>query len=402
MHNPQTAHVQSSPTTEPIRFRTGKKRKAYRQRATAAEHDDAAAAAAAATFLASVLPGASSLNDVDPGRDADDAGAEAQSHREGSPEMEDADDDADDDVDYDDGSEQTAGGSAVAAAMRLRNARRAGRRQGVGFRSEGRPAGGGGGGDAENALILRDQHRDAAAAHDRIAGGITNRFMHQTGLLTILDDKHMNAYIESRLASRNADNPQDTSSQHPRPASPSANPRLAGGATAPGQPDKLRDQPTRHGKLFEVRMADIRDIAGSSQDHNRRRRVDNDANKPPPRNGRNRRNSEDIARDALVEQFLHENRLDVYDVSSGPPTRPNYHPPGANPSADDRLAEQFRRQFYYEQAMRRRRRRPAQQHKQQQKPSGDILRGPKLGGSRNMRATVRGILLQQEKEKRNK
>lgn len=140
----------------------------------------------------------------------------------------------------------------------------------------------------------------------------------------------------------------------------------------------------------------------NDSDGNKRRRVEKDAvAKPPPRRGRNRRNSQDIARDALVEQFLHENRLDVYNVpSSSTPTASSA--PGADPSADDRLAEQFRQQYYDEQAMRRKKKRPVQQQKQQQQQSGDVLKGPKLGGSRNMRAAVRDKLLQQEKEKRGK
>lgn len=77
--------------------------------------------------------------------------------------------------------------------------------------------------------------------------------------------------------------------------------------------------------------------------------------------------------------------------------------PGADPSADDRIAEQFRQQYYDEMALRRKRKRPAatQQQKQQQQ-SADVLKGPKLGGSRNQRAAVRNILLQQEKDKKGK
>lgn len=47
----------------------------------------------------------------------------------------------------------------------------------------------------------------------------------------------------------------------------------------------------------------------------KRRRVDTDAAKPAVnRRGRNRRNSEDIARDAMVEQFLSENRRKLYPL----------------------------------------------------------------------------------------
>ncbi|KAL7950594.1 hypothetical protein V8C42DRAFT_124981 [Trichoderma barbatum] len=388
MDNSQPDQDGNSPATEPIRFRAGKKRKAYRQRATEQESHDIATIPAT-----SISPGASKLGDSEAGRDTDDADTQAQAvdvERE------------DGDVNSDDGDDQEAGESAVAAALRLRNARRAGRRGGVGFSSEGRNQDDDDA-DAEHALVLRDADRDTAAAHDRIVGGITNRFMHQTGLLTILDDKHMNAYIESRLASRPA-NPNGTSSSQPSPQS--ANPGFAHDDNANPQ-DKWRDQPTRHGKLVEVDMANLDSGPGANTSvtngrvANKRRRVEQDTAKPPPRRGRNRRNSQDIARDALVEQFLHENRLDVYSVPSSSAQAAS-SAPGADPSADDRLAEQFRQQYYDEQAMRRKKKRPVQQQQQKQQQSGDVLKGPKLGGSRNMRAAVRDILLQQEKEKRGK
>ncbi|KAL7909468.1 hypothetical protein GGI35DRAFT_449986 [Trichoderma velutinum] len=376
-----------APTTEPIRFRAGKKRKAYRQRPTEEESHDVATVIPSP----SVLPGASKPEDGEPERDADD-NANAETLLPSNLEREDGNGDSDD------GDDRMAGESAVAAALRLRNARRAARRGGVGFRSEGRNQDDEDA-DAEHALVLRDSDKDAA--HDRIVGGITNRFMHQTGLLTILDDKHMNDYIESRLASRSADPHGASSSSQPTSQS-ATNQGLAGD---PNHQDKWRDQPTRHGKLVEVDMANLDSAKNNngSDSHagNKRRRVEDAAAKPPPRRGRNRRNSQDIARDALVEQFLHENRLDVYNVpSSSTPTASSA--PGADPSADDRLAEQFRQQYYDEQAMRRKKKRPVQQQQQKQQQSGDVLKGPKLGGSRNMRAAVRDILLQQEKDKRGK
>ncbi|KAM0462278.1 hypothetical protein ACHAPV_003752 [Trichoderma viride] len=397
MDDIQTEQTQtSSPTIEPIRFRAGKKRKAYRQKAPAAdEQEDANDGVATAISPVPVMPGVSSANlkDVDAGRDADDTGAEAQNPVEGNSEREDNSDDDDDD-------NHTAEESAVAAALRLRNARRAAsRRGGVGFRSEGRSAPGEED-DSEHALVLRGQDKETAAAHDRIVGGITNRFMHQTGLLTILDDFHI----------RNANAPQgaSSSSSSQLPSHSSAHLQSDNGNPA----DKWRDQPTRHGKLVEVDTTNLGNHQMNSD--SKRRRVDTDTAKPaPPRRGRNRRNSEDIARDAMVEQFLSENRLDVYEVPKTHPTAAaaattaaassSSFVPGADPSADDRLAEQFRQQYYDEMALRRKRKRPAatQQQKQQQQ-SADVLKGPKLGGSRNQRAAVRNILLQQEKDKKGK
>ncbi|KAK1240749.1 hypothetical protein MKX07_006182 [Trichoderma sp. CBMAI-0711] len=391
--NAQAEHDGSSPTMEPIRFRAGKKRKAYRQR-TAEEEDKNPDAAAIQP--APVLPGASmkSGDDDELGRrDVDeDAGGEtttATATTTHAADVEMANGNGDD------RDNQSESESAVLAALRLRNARRAARRGGVGFRAEGRPGLGGNDGedgDGEHAMVLREQDKE----HERIVGGITNRFMHQTGLLTILDDKHI----------RNATDPSDASSSS-RPASQAADARASGDPT---QQLQWRDQPTRHGKLVEVDMSALDGGSGSGGNdyNNKRRRVDKDTTTAKaPRRGRNRRNSDDIARDALVEQFLHENRLDVYDVpSSSPFAQPAASSaPGADPSADDRLAEQFRQQYYTEQALRRKKKRPVtqqQQLKQQKQQSGEILKGPKLGGSRNLRAAVRDKLLQQEKEKRGK
>nr|WNZ75782.1 hypothetical protein [Trichoderma harzianum] len=375
----------NTPTTEPIRFRTGKKRKAYRQRPTEEEESHDVATVIPAP---SILPGASKLEDGEPGRDANADAEKLLRELEGE------------DDNGDDGDDRMDGESAVAAALRIRNARRAARRGGVGFRSEGRNQDDEDLEGEQHALVLRDADKDAA--HDRIVGGITNRFMHQTGLLTILDDKHMNEYIESRLASRSADPHGTSPSSQLASQSATTNQGLAGGD--PNHQDKWRDQPTRHGKLVEVDMANLDNGArnNNGSDSHKRRRVETDgAAKPPPRRGRNRRNSQDIARDALVEQFLHENRLDVYNVPSSS-TAAASSAPGADPSADDRLAEEFRQQYYDEQAMRRKKKRPVQQQKQQQQQSGDVLKGPKLGGSRNMRAAVRDKLLQQEKEKKGR
>lgn len=188
MDDIQTEQAQTSPTIEPIRFRAGKKRKAYRQKAPAAEETEDANDGVVTAISPAPVP-SSNLKDVDAGRDADDTGAEAQNPAEGDSEKE---EDNDDD-------NHTTEESAVAAALRLRNARRAvSRRGGVGFRSEGRSAPSEED-SSEHALLLRDQDREAAAAHDRIVGGITNRFMHQTGLLTILDDSHM--YVSQATSS---------------------------------------------------------------------------------------------------------------------------------------------------------------------------------------------------------
>lgn len=69
-------------------------------------------------------------------------------------------------------------------------------------------------------------------------------------------------------------------------------------------------------------------------------------------------------------------------------------------AADDRIAEEFRREFLDAMAERRRRRRHAAppSNKPGAKKDEDVLKGPKLGGSRNTRAAMRNLLLQKEKD----
>lgn len=110
---------------------------------------------------------------------------------------------------------------------------------------------------------------------------------------------------------------------------------------------------------------------------------------------RNRRPDEDALRDKMVEEFLQENKMESYQKEE---TR--YSEDGR--PHDAKVAEEFRREFMEAIYQRNRRRRPAiNQHKRPPKrDESEILKGPKLGGSRNSRAAVREILLKEANEKR--
>ncbi|OTB11785.1 hypothetical protein K445DRAFT_321727 [Daldinia sp. EC12] len=132
---------------------------------------------------------------------------------------------------------------------------------------------------------------------------------------------------------------------------------------------------------------------------------------------RNRRNSDDIKRDQLVEEILRESRLDVYETPTPPPLAPGA---GAGAgvgdgmddgeAADDRIAEEFRREFMDAMAERRQKRKkptnaPAAGsggNKGGAAADEDVLKGPKLGGSRNVRAAMRNLLLEKAKEAKGK
>lgn len=59
------------------------------------------------------------------------------------------------------------------------------------------------------------------------------------------------------------------------------------------------------------------------------------------------------------------------------------------------MAEEFRRQFMDDMARRQQKKKPVQANKP---GTEDVLKGPRLGGSRNARAAVRDVLLKKEKE----
>ncbi|GAB1202783.1 hypothetical protein APSETT445_001404 [Aspergillus pseudonomiae] len=101
-----------------------------------------------------------------------------------------------------------------------------------------------------------------------------------------------------------------------------------------------------------------------------------------------RRTSEDIERDRLVEEVLRESKLDVYE-------EPEYEAMagGDDQAADDRVAEQFRRDFL--DAIQSRRR--VTRAKNPKTAKTEAPRGPKLGGSRSARAAMREM---QEKQGR--
>ncbi|KAL8955573.1 MAG: hypothetical protein Q9193_006629, partial [Seirophora villosa] len=99
-----------------------------------------------------------------------------------------------------------------------------------------------------------------------------------------------------------------------------------------------------------------------------------------PWRSRRRRNSDDVKRDKLVEEVMKESRLEIYD-------EPEVNVPNDDQAADDRIAEQFRKEFM--DAISSRRKRSAQSKKDPKAKADDKPRGPKLGGSRSARAAMR-------------
>jgi hypothetical protein len=109
--------------------------------------------------------------------------------------------------------------------------------------------------------------------------------------------------------------------------------------------------------------------------------------KPPRKpHWRNRRNSADLARDAMVDQILRESQLNIYEPSaSTSATKPALDD---NQDADERMAEEFKRNFYAaaeDRAIRRTAPPPPPTFGANKLES---IKGPKLGGSRSQRAAM--------------
>ncbi|TLD23174.1 hypothetical protein PspLS_07345 [Pyricularia sp. CBS 133598] len=375
-----------SETPPPVVFRRGKKKKAaYRQRDNEAA-DDGVAAPSATTDAPTGTP--------QPAATGSDSSAAPNVHikkedSDGEKEHVDEDEDA---------------GLAVAEVLRLRNARK-GKTRGVDLRADSvsklvdKPA--------STELVVKEEMPGPAAA---VVAGLGRRFAAQTGLVGELVNRHMEEYIESELARRKQAMGETTTTASSSTATPhdrrqESDQAGASGSTTGGLLAETPAQPATRGKLQEVDLGQEmreRNVVETERAAKRLRGEETgddgaeageaDRGKPAKRN---RRPSEDALRDKMVEQFLLENKMENYQME-------DVQEPEDGKAHDARVADEFRREFMEAIHQRNRRRRPAiNQHKRAPKrDESEILKGPKLGGSRNSRAAIRDILLKQANEKR--
>ncbi|KAI9701878.1 MAG: hypothetical protein M1836_001222 [Candelina mexicana] len=241
---------------------------------------------------------------------------------------------------------------------------------------------------AASALVERDENAQEIQA-------VVNRFAPQTGQVADVN-KHMMAYIDSEMAKRREGVVADMSNSELMSSKAASQAR----ATSDAHPQR---QPAALGKLHEIDLgpdATLRNIARTQaatrrletnepvevEVQGKRVRLGKDGK---PWRSRKRRNSEDVKRDKLVEEVLRESRLEIYDEPDADEDA------NEDQAADDRIAEQFRREFMDAISSRRKRTGPATQAAPVKggKPD-DRPKGPKLGGSRSARAAMRE---QQEK-----
>ncbi|KAJ5475027.1 hypothetical protein N7539_008093 [Penicillium diatomitis] len=266
-------------------------------------------------------------------------------------------------------------GTHTAGVVRMRRPK-ALHKGGIGFSATARPSSKTG--DTQIALVpTEEQEKETIQA-------MADRFQTYTGQAEDVD-KHMMAYIDAEMAKRFRRGPTTESASTERPE-----PKPVSEVTsAPGQPHERL--PASLGKLHEIDLgqetklqniarteAAARRLAGD-ETHEPNQSIDRAGSSTKQGRNRKRRTSADIERDRLVEEILRESKLDVYD-------EPEEEPQDGDMAADDRIAEQFRRDFY-DAIQTRRRARPAKTAKTASKT--EAPKGPKLGGSRSARAAMR-------------
>ncbi|RYO77711.1 hypothetical protein DL764_010185 [Monosporascus ibericus] len=339
-------------------------------------------------------------------------------------------------------------GLSVAEVLRLRNLRRS-KLGGVKFSANDALTRGAGDAPAEEqqqegmndelSLMIREEESRVLERSRTTAAAIADagkRFAPQTGLSGELINKHMRHSPAAATATQRdqSSSSSDNNQQQPPTNTKSTDYHQPGSSSSKLTATKpLERQPALQGELMEVDLGEEARSRNEAMTERARRRLlgedvgddydgKEDARPTKARLGRdgkpwrprNRRGSDAVKRDQIVEEILRENRLDVYDTPAPPPGTTATSTPAAGTgaeasgegAADDRIAEEFRREFMEAMAQRQQQRRKKQQPpassaaKPGAKKDEDVLRGPKLGGSRNARAAMRDLLLkEQEKEK---
>ncbi|KAF4628013.1 hypothetical protein G7Y89_g10138 [Cudoniella acicularis] len=175
----------------------------------------------------------------------------------------------------------------------------------------------------------------------------------------------------------------------------------------------VQRQPAALGKLMEIDLGDEARDKNVERTDRAKRRLDGEeveeegvpGRKPgkvrlgrdgKPWRGRKRRGSDDVKRDQLVEEVLRENRLEIYEE---PPEEQSHG--DDDQAADDRIAEAFRKEFMDAVSARQRKKAgPALPPSRSAggKKEEEVLKGPKLGGSRSARAAMRETMLKSAKK----
>ncbi|ATZ46364.1 hypothetical protein BCIN_01g09750 [Botrytis cinerea B05.10] len=296
----------------------------------------------------------------------------------------------------------------ISEILRLRKQRK--KIGGVEFKAESKIRDGNDDEENGDALV---KYEDKDAEETQPEGGLSmRRFAPQMGVVGSGVDKHMMAYIESKLGhtSQSVD-------------SPFTNPQagIPKNEISTTQSKESQRAPTTMGQILEIDLGEESRARNAYRTEMARRKAAGEVieleestqttSKPrlgrdgKPWRGRKRRGSDDVQRDALVDAILHENRLDIYEPV--PSSKEMNHTTGL--ANDEMVAESFRKDWEEASShasLQRQQQISEKAAKDKKKGAQDkteeelYMKGPKLGGSRSARAAMRESMLKGKAVKR--
>ncbi|KAK4497934.1 hypothetical protein PRZ48_010590 [Zasmidium cellare] len=237
--------------------------------------------------------------------------------------------------------------------------RPAAKKHGIGFSSN----------DATNQTVVRQDVSTALVpVVEQEAGNAlqSDRFTKPTGNAGVVEDKHLTAYVDSKLA--------ELRSSSATPIARGDSPASTGGIDELSTPGVVASGLETNAATGVPSTKQAIESSRRGQPHGSRNRR--------PRRQPHVRDASDVARDAMVDAIMRESQVPLYDQSA-PPTTSN-----ADSSAIDRdeaAAEAFKAEFLADLEQRKRRKPPAPP------AAGQVASGPKLGGSRSQREKMRAL-----------
>ncbi|KAK4545088.1 hypothetical protein LTR36_003639 [Oleoguttula mirabilis] len=235
------------------------------------------------------------------------------------------------------------------------NQRPAARKYGIAFNSTNRPQAQEQGRSEEMAIIPVLPSRDQDVAP-------IERFVKPTGKAAVVDDRHMLAFVDTKLA--------EMRSASSARLAPLSNETIE---------DRTNQALNPKDTTFEAKPAHARDAAVSSAASRVNKQRNARPRRPPPM-----RDAGNATRDSLVDQIMKESAVPLYDRST---SATPYHANGAN--NDAAVMEAFKADFLAEMEEHKKRKPPAP-------PAGTkgvvaTSNGPKLGGSRSQREKMKAM-----------
>ncbi|TIA14563.1 hypothetical protein D6C80_05657 [Aureobasidium pullulans] len=200
------------------------------------------------------------------------------------------------------------------------------------------------------------------------------RFVAPTGHIASADDKHMMAYVDSKLARLTPSHEASTSTTNQSSTPADTTSASTAAMQQPADPTSVA-----RGHLDEV---DINQPTLPTNTTTSR------PSKRPRKPWHNRRNSASLARDAMVDQILRESQFNIYEPSSSAVPQGSTSTAADTEDADERMAAEFQRNFYAQAEERAVRRVAAPPPPTFGANKLESLKGPKLGGSRSQRAAM--------------